>query len=695
MKRYIFVILAILSFHVSAQDGWTKIHPNSTLKNLMDVHFNNDYEGWAVGVDGLIMHTADGGYTWETQHSNDDESFWSVFFIDEQEGWVCGWSAVYYTDDAGQNWTKQSTPACMGDFTDVFFINADTGWVVGTYEIVLKTTNGGNDWVKIQNSVYNGMCFYAVDFVDEMRGCAVGGHHYGQSGFIMISSDGGFSWTETTPDTCECLSAVDYLPSSPIWACGRDGFVIKSIDGGQTWADTYDASFDSFDDIHFFNEQNGIMIDGHESFMTFDAGSSWDSTAYITYYNSMRKLMSWEENKVFAVGNNGGMSRSLDGGTSWENMSDNISACMYNIGFSNISDGFAISNSTPYGRFLRTNSGGHSWYFDTSFVLNAVYDCWVNGEEVRLLSTTSEMFVSHNSGQHWDTISIPEIGSKYQDIQFVNENTGFLCAGEGILYKTEDGGNHWINQSLDTSFYLLEMFFVDENLGFLIDWDNKQILRTQDGGYQWDASNLINNIQCHPVSICFSGTNVGFVSTSEGCIFKTTDGGENWNPHYTWPQGSIFSKIVFINEMEGWYLNSSVYHTTDGGSTWSEGVGFEDESGICIYFLDENNGWFGGGNCLVAKYDGTVSMDEPTAQHQSFFLYPNPASNMLNLLLDSPCKERVEVSIFDMQGKQREHIYIQKGENRVSIKLSDHSPGTYLISLVNENTRYTKKFIIK
>jgi photosystem II stability/assembly factor-like uncharacterized protein len=242
-KSALLIVLSMLSLFSFSQDEWTLIHPYPTLSNLIDVHFVSDNEGWVVGTKGTILYTDDGGDTWETQHSNADESLWSIFFINDNEGWACGWSSIYHTEDAGQNWSIQDAPFCMGDFTDVFFINPDTGWIVGTYKIVLKTTDGGENWIKIQNSIADGKCFKRVDFYDDLHGCAVGDVMMGgNEGFIMVTEDGGLSWTETTPDYSNELTDVEYYNSMCIWTCGYDGSVFRSLDGGHTWYKEYYGS---------------------------------------------------------------------------------------------------------------------------------------------------------------------------------------------------------------------------------------------------------------------------------------------------------------------------------------------------------------------------------------------------------------------------------------------------------------------
>lgn len=89
-----------------SQDGgysWIKQYEGSTgLKNLNDICFVTDSIGWAVGDEGLILHTSDGGQNWEIQYSNTDMDLRSVCFIDQNNGWICGDdSLILHTNNGG------------------------------------------------------------------------------------------------------------------------------------------------------------------------------------------------------------------------------------------------------------------------------------------------------------------------------------------------------------------------------------------------------------------------------------------------------------------------------------------------------------------------------------------------------------------------------------------------------------------
>ena len=83
---------------------------------LRAVQFVDAKEGWSVGDDGLILHTIDGGQTWERQPSMVQASLRSVHFIDPYTGYAVGRESLPYgggsagvvlaTTDGGEKWQQ-------------------------------------------------------------------------------------------------------------------------------------------------------------------------------------------------------------------------------------------------------------------------------------------------------------------------------------------------------------------------------------------------------------------------------------------------------------------------------------------------------------------------------------------------------------------------------------------------------------
>jgi photosystem II stability/assembly factor-like uncharacterized protein len=110
---------------------------------LYDVSFVGVDTGTAVGDNGIILHTTNGGSTWTGQSSGTLSSFNDVCFVDTHTGTVVGPAGVILrTTNAGETWTSQSSGTTNPLFS-VSFTDADNGTAVGRAGTILRTTNGG------------------------------------------------------------------------------------------------------------------------------------------------------------------------------------------------------------------------------------------------------------------------------------------------------------------------------------------------------------------------------------------------------------------------------------------------------------------------------------------------------------------------------------------------------------------------
>ena len=215
---------------------------------LASVSFVDRLHGWAAGGLGTILHTADGGETWDEQDSGTDFILERVFFVDRNHGWaIGGWprdaavsvyggmGVILVTADGGRHWSKQLD----GEATwlkDVFFLNPRQGWAVGEYGMVLKTTDGGGHWRPIRRTGTPSW-LYGVAFVNERCGLAVG-----HDETILRTDDGGESWTvQPTPAPRRvngwpaAYRAVAFADQQRGWIVGDDGTILGTTDGGGSW----------------------------------------------------------------------------------------------------------------------------------------------------------------------------------------------------------------------------------------------------------------------------------------------------------------------------------------------------------------------------------------------------------------------------------------------------------------------------
>ena len=74
-------------------------------RRLNAVWFATPQRGWAVGGEGVIIATSDGGLTWRPQRSGVGDDLYDVKFFDEAEGWAVGrGGTLLHTTDGGRTW---------------------------------------------------------------------------------------------------------------------------------------------------------------------------------------------------------------------------------------------------------------------------------------------------------------------------------------------------------------------------------------------------------------------------------------------------------------------------------------------------------------------------------------------------------------------------------------------------------------
>lgn len=117
--------------------------------------------GERVSGDGVLLHSADGGATWETQWGGGaaDLRLSDVDMLDEQTGWAVGdgsaaqLALVLHTSDGGDTWTPQDVGDVAFDLAAVHVLDAQTAWAVGDGQQILATTDGGVTWTSTRGDV--------------------------------------------------------------------------------------------------------------------------------------------------------------------------------------------------------------------------------------------------------------------------------------------------------------------------------------------------------------------------------------------------------------------------------------------------------------------------------------------------------------------------------------------------------------
>jgi photosystem II stability/assembly factor-like uncharacterized protein len=319
VKLSLLLILIFTSYSFS-QVNW--YNQNSGVnRELTGVSFVDQNNGWVSGWTETMLHTTDGGQTWNPQTVPPNNAYYSVYFTDDQNGWASGYAGkMIHTTDGGQTWSSQTTPANT-DLYKLYFIDSNTGWVVGgdagtfpsyiPHRIILHTTNGGSSWSSQYYQSYKKL-LKSVYFLDYNNGFATG-----PGGVFMHTTDGGNNWSEQTIAASFDYYDIFFMNSNTGWVVGEDlnlphhSSIFNTTDGGVAWNETSLGTDEILTGIVFTDELKGWAIGNDWGngnigiiYRTTDGGSNW-TYANIPSINSLAAVYFYNNTAGWAVGHLG------------------------------------------------------------------------------------------------------------------------------------------------------------------------------------------------------------------------------------------------------------------------------------------------------------------------------------------------------------------------------------------------------
>jgi photosystem II stability/assembly factor-like uncharacterized protein len=287
-------------------------------------------EGWAVGDEGVIWHTIDGGATWERQPTGLRGSLRSLYFLNPYVGWVAGREELphgggsagilLYTRDGGCTW-KRLLEGSLSGLNRVRFSDPQHGFLLGdggdlTPTGVFKTGDGGRTWQPVPGPSCPG--WLDGDFRDGQTGAltgawgrlatwrqdrfttadaeGLGGRSIfgirllkgeralavGQGGLVLVSRSQGVRWGFADLKLPQAvLAAWDFhaldVVGDQVWVVGRPGAaVLHSTDGGATWEVLKTGQPLPLHGIYFLDAQHGWAVGDLGCVLhTTDGGTTW------------------------------------------------------------------------------------------------------------------------------------------------------------------------------------------------------------------------------------------------------------------------------------------------------------------------------------------------------------------------------------------------------------------------------------
>jgi len=195
-----------------------------------------------------------------------------------------------------------------------------------------------------------------------------------------------------------------------------------------------------------------------------------------------------------------------------------------------------------------------------------------------------------------------------------------VTSDTGWVFYTPDCGLSWISQCFLTSRYFRDIFFLNEQKGWICT-DQGFVYHTEDGGIIW--TNQVMGLSKNSFRISFLDDNCGWVGCRSAIIGRTISGGQDWQqiwlpyPPFHVDTVDIWG-LSFANRQKGWFCSGRFLKYIESlpgqGDTWfRKGQGFigvSNDSGINwqlllrdtindfydIKMMDSLNGFVVGGN---------------------------------------------------------------------------------------------------
>ena len=307
----------------------------------------------------IILIFSSSVYTqWVSLNSGTSQNLNTVYFIDIQTGYAAGFSGTMIkTTNSGMNWTSLNTGSSV-ELRSVYFFNSTTGMVCGFNGTILKTTNGGTNWNVINSGTTDHLL--GLHFYNDTIGVSSG-----NSGTTLYTTNGGNNWNVGSPQGYMVTFYSAFMVDASIGYCVGVNTIFsplmaKTINGGANWVYSsflLNNNEGTLRDLHFFDSQNGIVVSnlwngpGGIS-RTTNGGTNWSTQVYpYALYGIDFPIPT----TGFAVGFNGYILKSIDGGTSWSQQSSGTTAFLKAVDFIDSVNGYAVGDG---GTVFKTTNGG-------------------------------------------------------------------------------------------------------------------------------------------------------------------------------------------------------------------------------------------------------------------------------------------------------------------------------------------------
>ena len=215
-------------------------------------------------------------------------------------------------------------------------------------------------------------------------------------------------------------------------------------------------------------------------------------------------------------------------------------------------------------------------------------------------------FTESVSQVKWVEVNSP-VSVSLRNCVFTDNLHGWAAGDDGVIIHTSDGGYNFNIQNSTIPYYINDIFFLNNRLGWVVAneylFSGTTILTTTNGGQVW-TSELFPDSSKFFTTIYFQDSLNGYMGGIQGAMYKTSNGGSSWLPakvdssEYS---SFLISKITFSSPLNGFacggYIDIAgvIWRTTNGGFSWSADV-YSPEPFYDFYVFDQDRVISAGGD---------------------------------------------------------------------------------------------------
>lgn len=503
---------------------------------------------WCTGYNsntrtGFVYYSIDKSKTWKLYDklSPYNSAIDKITFIDSSTGFFSTWEKLFRTTDSGDTWQQCAFDSVgITHFLNYQFFNPDTGYFVAMRDpaffsplFIGKTYNGGESWTvdsTAKGFFPNLSPLVIIYFANPNLGFAV----EWTKNFVLRTTDGGSNWIKYISPNPAPLLSIHSSDGKTVVAAGHNSQILVSKDSGSTWNDLTPPAEINFKYIKYFSNNFVIAFDGSNVYHSFDSCNTWAKHALPTgldicitmldsqngwiaddssrIYNTSNSGITWnlqrefnyldpnttldplkgiyffDENFGCSVGGNGYITATTNGGENWESKVSPISTTLNGVFVASINKAWAVGES---GTILTTSDTCNSWTTQDcpinttlrSVTFTDTLNGYILGDNGTFLKTT-------DGGQLWQLAA--SLNSTLNAMRFVSTSAGWIAADNGKIFRTVDGGEHWETQESGVQSNLTSMDFIDNYSGIVVG-ENGIILTTSNGGVTSSLENENHN----------------------------------------------------------------------------------------------------------------------------------------------------------------------------------------------------------